>query len=127
MITLDKYMTEDNGIKKGRPAEPSSYYSLLKHYNKNSSKAEKIECECGKILFKSQYEGHLTTKMHEQLIKYKKLAEKGENIIDKAVTITPTKEPITTPDESIDELLLKISIDPDYRKKVKNYISLFEK
>jgi len=112
-------MTDEIVVKKGRPADPSSYYSLLKNYNKNTTKAERMECECGKVLFKSQYENHLTTKIHEQLLKYKKLAEQDENLINK---LKANKKE----DKDNDELMLKLRTNIDYRKSIKSYIDMLD-
>lgn len=114
--------------RKGRPIDPSSYYSLLNHYNRDMSKAERIVCECGKILYRSQLDGHRTTKMHEQLLKYKQLAEQGTNLMDhkKQEEVREEKDK-DKEKETLDELLLKVATDLEYRKKVRTFMEVLDK
>lgn len=116
--------------RKGRPVDPSSYYSLLDHYNRDMSKAEKTQCECGKILFRSQLESHKTTKMHEQLLRYKQLAEKGTNLMDRKKEEESTNNIVVDtakqPNYTIDELLLRVATDLEYRKKVRLFLNTLE-
>ena len=121
--------------RKGRPVDPSSYYSLLDHYNRDMSKAEKTQCECGKILFRSQLESHKTTKMHEQLLRYKQLAEQGANLMDRKKedessinsVVGTTEQPQTKQkNETIDELLLRVATDLEYRRKVRLFLNTLE-
>ena len=116
-------MATETNKNKGRPPAGSTYYSLLNHYNRDKSKAQRVECECGKIVIKTNYQNHLTTKVHEQLMKLKHLAEQGENLLEQKPE--PRKESGTCK-ETIDELLLKMTTDVEYRKKVKCYLEILE-
>lgn len=110
---------------KGRPIDPTSYYTLLNHYNEHKrerKRAEKTQCECGKILFLTQLEAHKKTKLHEQLLRYKQLAEEGKNLLD----FEKTDPPAQTQPETLDCLLLKVATDPTYRKKVKEFLNMLE-
>lgn len=116
-------MSTETNKNKGRPPAGSTYYSLLNHYNRDKSKAQRVECECGKIVIKTNYQNHLTTKVHEHLMKLKHLAEQGENLLDPR----PELKKESVPNETIDELLLKMTTDVEYRKKVKHYLEILEK
>ena len=112
--------------KRGRRMAASSYNAMLRNCNRAmiKSQTERMECECGKILFKSQYQNHLTTKMHEQLLKYKKLAEEGTNLLEHKQPSQSKKD--IARNEPVDELLLKMMTDTEYRNKVKGYLEILE-
>jgi len=57
--------------KRGRSIDANAYTKLLKKYNEEQ--VERLTCECGKIVSKKQYEHHVTTKLHQTLLHYKKL------------------------------------------------------
>ncbi len=49
-----------------------TYNTLVRTYNRlRGDNVQKITCECGKLLYESQLERHLQTKMHKQLMEYK--------------------------------------------------------
>lgn len=122
-------MSANDDIKpKGRPIDPSSYFNLLNHYNRDLRKVEKVSCECGKVLYSTQLKNHMKTKMHETLLKYKQLAEAGANMIEcpkpSPRVIVATAQ--TNQGETIDELLLKLASNPEYRQKVKKLIDTLD-
>lgn len=53
---------------RGRPSSQDTYKNLLEYYNKGKGVTT---CECGKIIPSTQYEKHLTTKIHQMLLRYK--------------------------------------------------------
>lgn len=61
---------------RGRPIKEEAYINLVKHYNRYET--NKMECECGKILPKTQYEKHLTSQMHIRLLSLKNRVYKKE-------------------------------------------------
>ena len=115
-------MATETNKNKGRPPAGSTYYSLLNHYNRDKSKAQRVECECGTIIIKTNYQNHLTTKLHDQLLRLKHLAEQGQNLVEQRPE--PKKESVCK--EAIDDLLLKMTTDAEYRKKVKGYLEILE-
>lgn len=70
--------------------------------------------------------------MHKQLLKYKQLAEEGTNLMnrpkqEKANVETEKQQPRKeTTNETIDELLLRVATDLEYRKKVKLFLNTLE-
>lgn len=47
--------------------KPESYDTLLKHYSRDRRISERVKCDCGKMIYVSQQEKHLKTKMHANL------------------------------------------------------------
>lgn len=80
-------------------------------------------------MFRSQLESHMTTKMHEQLLRYKQLAEHGTNMIDRGKEEEDAVEkkvvpPPPLPQDTLDELLLRLAFDCEYRQKVKKFLDI---
>lgn len=57
--------------------EREIYETVVKHFNKGSTK--QIVCECGKILTEKIHGKHLESKSHKFLMYYKKKAEESES------------------------------------------------
>lgn len=100
----------------GRPASGGTYYTLLRHYNRSNTSTtrdNRVECICGKTLFKSQMKLHLVSGIHQRLMKYKEMLEAEQNLLE-------VSSDMIKPDKIVQRLVQ----DLDFRRQIQSVLEL---